>query len=71
MRLNPFPPIPAGTMVTGPAENLIEAFFGPRQADAHMQAYRWNEYTKGYDEGAVMAALRRALVEPVVIGSAA
>lgn len=68
---NSFSILPAGTMVSGPAENLIEAFFGPRQADAHMQAWRWNEYTKVYDEGAVMAALRRALVEPVMIGRGA
>ena len=68
MRRNPFYQLQAGAMVTGPAENLIEAFFGPRQHDAHMQAWRWHNYTSRYDEAAVMEALRRALVEPVVIG---
>ncbi len=68
---SPFSTLPAGAMVSGPTENLIEAFFGPRQADAHMQAYRWHKYTSRYDEAAVMAALRRALVEPVVIGRGA
>ena len=67
MKPNPFYALQAGAMVTGPAENLIEAFFGSRY-DAHVQAYRWHQYTNRYDEGAVMEALRRALVEPVVIG---
>ena len=69
MQRTPFT-LPAGTMVTGPAENLIEAFFGSRY-DAHIQQWKWAEYTKSYDETAVMAALRRALVEPVVIGRGA
>jgi hypothetical protein len=68
MKPNPFYALQSGAMVTGPAENLIEVFFGPRQADAHMQAYRWHQYTSRYDESAVMEALRRALFEPVVIG---
>jgi len=71
MKQNPFYALPAGAMVTGPAESLLEVFFGPRQADAHCQAYRWHQYTNRYDEAAVMEALRRALVEPVVIGSGA
>jgi len=64
MRRSPFTTLPANTMVTGPIEVLVEALFGDRQHDAHMQAWRWHTYTSRYDETAVMEALRRALHEP-------
>jgi hypothetical protein len=31
------------TIVTADTETLIEAFFGPRQHDAQMQAWRWHQ----------------------------
>jgi hypothetical protein len=44
---NPFYKLPSGSMVSGPTERLIEEFFGPRNADHHVNAYRWHVFTGG------------------------
>ena len=63
MQRNPFYQLQSGAMVSGPAEVLIEAFFGCRY-DAHCQAYRWHQYSAVRDMEAVDEALRLALIEP-------
>ena len=47
MRSNPFYELPSNAMVTGSAEALIDAFFGPKQHDQHCQLWRWHCYTSG------------------------
>lgn len=43
-------------------EAMLEAFFCV-QHNEHMKAWRWRQFTKGYDRGAVDVALSDSLKE--------
>lgn len=53
------------TVVTAETEEFIEALFGPRDHNSHMQAYRWHLYMAdiGKREASMRAELKKMIAE--------